>query len=364
MLRATSKKFPEEVIPEARQAIAADDLEALVVIGVKAGAFFDMRRFMPRGHDSSGRIKCWAKRPLNQILGNCFHQNGSSNSYSPFSTALYHASKDQHITPGRPLPGICYDFAVPDVRHNKFRWPDGFHPPAGADPNTAWLVSDLTSRKYAQSAPDSRGYPGDENTHLSSTLVMGGYKGPGYRGEAKGPAPGQWVAVKRLWRWQQCAFDWGWYAAFGHFDFGKAACPGYSVMDWIESNRQTALDLETAQEWQEALLRWDSDCLPRYGADGDWGKESKSALVGFQRDHNLRVTAVQDPFAELMLLHKYPPPDVGTEQAWKVCCANCCAISRRPRHAPLLKNRCGACGHLGCKECHSGGCCPACGNIL
>lgn len=359
-----SLKYPGWINAEAQEAIRRNDQEALIALGVRDGVFLDMRPFMPMGYTKSRKAKEWPKRDLASILGTCFHQNGSGNSYSPVNTGAYHASPDNHITPGRPLAGICYDFATPDITHSKFKWPGGFKLPNGSDPNTAWLVSDLTARKYAQRAPDSKGFPGDENTHLMSCLVMGGHRGPGYRGVDDGPSKGQWVQVNKLWDWLQCAFDFGWCAAFGHYDFGKAACPGYAVMEWIEQHRVNALDLETAKDWQEALLRWDSGCLPRFGADGDWGKESKGALVRFQQTHKMAVTALQDPFTELMLLHRYPPLYAGTAQAWARGCAKCGRPSYRPKHSPLLKVRCGTCGALGCKECHGGGCCPACGTIL
>lgn len=45
---------------------------------------------------------------------------------------------------------------------------------------------------------------------------------------------------------------------------------------------------------QEALLRWDPDCLPEYGADGDFGEETEDAVKAFQRAAGLPVTGVYD----------------------------------------------------------------------
>ena len=45
---------------------------------------------------------------------------------------------------------------------------------------------------------------------------------------------------------------------------------------------------------QEALLRWDSHCLPKYGADGDFGAETEKALKAFQKANGLPVTGIYD----------------------------------------------------------------------
>lgn len=45
---------------------------------------------------------------------------------------------------------------------------------------------------------------------------------------------------------------------------------------------------------QEALLRWDSHCLPKYGTDGDFGAETEKALKAFQQASGLPVTGVYD----------------------------------------------------------------------
>ncbi|MBE5807167.1 MAG: peptidoglycan-binding protein [Clostridiales bacterium] len=43
---------------------------------------------------------------------------------------------------------------------------------------------------------------------------------------------------------------------------------------------------------QAALLRWDPDCLPRWGADGEWGAETAAALSAFQQAHGLAPTGL------------------------------------------------------------------------
>ena len=45
---------------------------------------------------------------------------------------------------------------------------------------------------------------------------------------------------------------------------------------------------------QELLLKWKPDCLPEYGADGDFGGETLSALKAFQKAAGLPETGVYD----------------------------------------------------------------------
>ena len=45
---------------------------------------------------------------------------------------------------------------------------------------------------------------------------------------------------------------------------------------------------------QRDLLIWDAGCLPKYGADGDFGAETEAAVKAFQQAEGLPVTGVYD----------------------------------------------------------------------
>jgi len=53
---------------------------------------------------------------------------------------------------------------------------------------------------------------------------------------------------------------------------------------------------------QQALLKWDAGCLPRYGADGDFGSETEKAVKAFQAAAGLPVTGVCDEATRAALL--------------------------------------------------------------
>lgn len=54
---------------------------------------------------------------------------------------------------------------------------------------------------------------------------------------------------------------------------------------------------------QEKLLEWNPDCLPKYGADGDYGTETANAVKAFQDASGLAVTGVYDAETEKYLAH-------------------------------------------------------------
>ena len=52
---------------------------------------------------------------------------------------------------------------------------------------------------------------------------------------------------------------------------------------------------------QRGLLVWKNDCLPKWGADGDFGKETEDALKAFQMASRLPTTGVYDSATEQAL---------------------------------------------------------------
>lgn len=59
---------------------------------------------------------------------------------------------------------------------------------------------------------------------------------------------------------------------------------------------------------QQALLAWRPDCLPRWGADGDFGQETEAALRAFQAEAGLPVTGVYDGATRAALTAPTPAP--------------------------------------------------------
>ena len=274
-----------------KRAHSWDDVEAAILTAEEAGILLDKRSEMPRG----GRYWKRHRESPHDVLGHCLHQNGSPNSKYPQKTAAYHTSAQNHITPGRPLPSTVYPFMIPDTD----------------DP--AWLTCDLRWITHAQGSVE----PGDENRHLLPILVMGGFADDGFQRPwtKPGPSDAQFGALSDLIGWTEQVFGYGGEGYYGHYHFGKSACPGLALRGWTE--RQRAIlghaELRTDLEWQQALLRWDASALPVFGADGKWGGESKYWLTKFQQTMRIRATGMQDPFVEMLLMKYFGQDPWGAE---------------------------------------------------
>lgn len=79
------------------------------------------------------------------------------------------------------------------------------------------------------------------------------------------------------------------------------------------------------KEMQELLLKWNPDCLPEYGADGDFGSETKAAVKAFQKEFKLTVNGVYDDATKAALVAFVTPAltyDLYTVQKgdslWKI----------------------------------------------
>lgn len=280
-------------LEQIRPAKTWGDVEAAIKIAVECGILIDKRADMPRGRDAQGYYIEWKRSRATpaDVLGHCLHQNGSKNFTNPPRTAEYHTSKNNHITPGRPLPSGSYPIMIPDI--------DG----------PAWLTGNLDGITYAQGDNAA----GDENRHLIPVLVMGGFEDSGFKRPwtKVGPSDHQNANLIMVVTWLQRVFDYGGEGYFGHYHFGKPTCPGRALRQWTEAARagDDQANLLSDLDWQRALLRWDPQALPRFGADGDWGGESRCALTKFQKQRGIRQTAQQDPFTALVLLQRYPAPD-------------------------------------------------------
>lgn len=60
---------------------------------------------------------------------------------------------------------------------------------------------------------------------------------------------------------------------------------------------------------QEAILKWCPDCLPRWGADGDFGQETEDAVKTFQEAEGLPVTGIYDEATRKALAAAANKPD-------------------------------------------------------
>jgi len=262
------------------------DVDVAIGQAIVDGWLADYRGTLPQHATKSFR----KRTAPSDILGVCTHHSASKNQ-DPARTAAYHVGANHVSATG--CPGLLYSFAIS----------------AAVEPTKVILANSLDSATWSQGKADDGRHPeysGDENRHLVSVLVMGDFSEAFRRGASADPSPSQLSRWRKVTSWLEELFGFDAAGYFGHFDFGKAACPGQTLRHLISSRRRAARTLVTDRDWQEALLRWRPHCLPKWGADGHWGNESRRALVEFEREHTHKVDGIRDPFVELLLLKKYP----------------------------------------------------------
>ncbi len=58
---------------------------------------------------------------------------------------------------------------------------------------------------------------------------------------------------------------------------------------------------EQVKELQLKLLKWNPECLPKYGADGNYGSETMAAILEFQKEYSIEMTGKYDTITEALL---------------------------------------------------------------
>jgi len=255
------------------------DVNLAVEKALTAGWMLDFRTKLPR-HETR---RFQERKSPNDILGVCSHQSGSQNQ-DIMRTAKYHIGPNHVSSEG--CPGLLYSLVI----SQEF-------------PGKVLLANDFRLITWSQGAGGE--HVGDENRHLLSLLVMGDFYEDSPCRSGGAPTCDQIRMWKKATTWLRNLFGFDGHGYFGHHHFGKGTCPGKSLRQLIECRRMDYPGLEDAAAWQSALLRWDPSCLPKYGADGFWGEESRQALVRFEKAYRHKVDGLRDPFTELLLLKKY-----------------------------------------------------------
>jgi hypothetical protein len=240
---------------------------------------------LPPGYDGraelkkNARGKKWKKRDVEALEGMVWHQELGWGSVE--SVAEYHTGKESHLARGG-VQSIAYTFAVRR---------DG----------QVVLCNDFDRAVWSQGY---KGRSGDENSEFVSVMFEGLFAGPGVSDPSAGaPNDDQLLAALMLWRVCKGAWEWRECDLYGHFHFGKAACPGSALQSVIETIRanheEPEHDLTTTTGRQEALAS-----LGFYHGtiDGVWGPRSRGALIRFQEDRHLTADGVWGPNAEAAIL--------------------------------------------------------------
>ncbi|MBR1732167.1 MAG: LysM peptidoglycan-binding domain-containing protein [Alloprevotella sp.] len=92
---------------------------------------------------------------------------------------------------------------------------------------------------------------------------------------------------------------------------------------------------------QELLLKWNPDCLPEWGADGDFGSETKAAVKAFQKEFKLTQSGVYDDATKAALVAYTTPAPAYKEYTvqkgdslWKIAKDN---LGKGTRYTEIKK---------------------------
>lgn len=224
----------------------------------------DLRGKLPTG---KGR---WPIRDVDKIHGLVYHQAlANTNSFAAISK--YHTGPDCHIIKGG-VPSISYTLGV--NREGQIA-----------------ILNDFKCSTY------SHGYtkrPGDENAEFLGVLFLGNFYAADNR-VGGSPTADQLDAALKLALFFQTKWGLTPTDIWGHYHFGKPACPGDALKAVIETIRNpvaTAGAKLVIKQRQKLLSKYSGVTI---SVDGDWGPQSRGALVAFQRKYNLIIDGIWGP---------------------------------------------------------------------
>lgn len=222
--------------------------------------------------------KKWKKRVVTKLRGLVWHQELGWGSVE--SVARYHTGAKSHLHDGG-VESIAYSWAIRRT-------------------GQIVLCNNLSKAVWSQGYA---GRKGDENSEFMSVMFEGLFNGEGMADYAAGE-PNHVQMLSGLILWHICKEAWAWKAddLYGHYLFGKAACPGNTLERIIEAVRinveEQAFDLGTVKGRQAALnfLGYEAGT-----ADGVWGPASKGALIRFQLDSGVAPDGIWGTQTKLAL---------------------------------------------------------------
>lgn len=138
-----------------------------------------------------------------------------------------------------------------------------------------------------------------ENAVGVGIMFVGNFAGLGHESASDGPTPEQFASIEYLVPYLLTTLNLSKQDVFGHYEFGKPACPGYKAQEWIEKFRNDLSDVPkattvkmTIKEIQERLNLLGYASGP---VDGIMGIKTRGAIRRFQFNNQLVVDGIVGP---------------------------------------------------------------------
>jgi N-acetyl-anhydromuramyl-L-alanine amidase AmpD len=210
----------------------------------------------------------WGERSLSQINKIIIHQTLGESELEDVNH--YHIGPN-HISE-RGCPRICYHFGI---RKN----------------GEVVKLNDLKHIVW---------HAKGQNTSGIGILVAGNFAGPGHNTGTRLPTEAQMKSLAELCDYLLAAFDFSYQEIYGHYHFGKPACPGTHIQNWIESKREQIVNpdidfstiTKSVEEIQARLNKLNYNAGP---VDGIQGIMTLKAIRQFQSDHGLVIDGIVGP---------------------------------------------------------------------
>ena len=221
----------------------------------------------------------WSKRKLTDIDKIIIHQELSEGDIA--SVNAYHI-RPNHIS-DRGCPHFCYHYGIED----------------NGDIIQANELKDITWHTSGQ------------NVNGIGIMVAGYFKGPGFEDGTTGPNFKQMPAVEELVDYLLASFKFSKQQIYGHYHFGKRACPGYALEKWIEEQRNTftvngqPVNIERNTKELQKLLK--ESGFYKAKIDGIHGLRTAKAVRQFQKSAGLDPDGIPGPLTWKALINGIKP---------------------------------------------------------
>ena len=214
--------------------------------------------------------RVWQKRALTQIDKIIIHQELGESPVENVNSYHISVGPQNHITP-KGCPHICYHYAI---RKN----------------GEIVQVNELSDIVWHCKGQNLQGI---------GIMLEGNFSGPGYDLGTSEPSQEQINSTKELVNFLLESLNLSNSSVFGHYQFGKPACPGYVMQEWVEKKRNDLGAVLNSQKVEKSIKEVQTR-LNELGynsgkADGHLGMKTHGSILRFQADQHLITDGIIGP---------------------------------------------------------------------
>ena len=210
-----------------------------------------------------GDGRTWSKRDLKKVSRVIIHQTAGGD--SPEATNKYH-TRPNHVSP-YGMPHIAYHFYIPKEPKTDSR-----------GRVCVWQVNPVEDRAW-----HTKG-----NNGVGVGVVCGGsFYHSNWRGGKEHPTMEQMKGTRGIWLYLKERFNLTDRDLYGHFHFGKSACPGEKLENWIKVMRLSSEYYFDEEHWEDIQFALTELGYAPGKIDGIFGPKTRGAVSEFEDDYKM-----------------------------------------------------------------------------